>query len=1289
MANLRDLKYKRARIKGQLTRIQNFFKSEGQRTATEARVRQAKLEECWKNFEEVQSEIDLRPTENDEEYERQVQEGNAERQVFEMIYYKVAEKINRILNGSQEQNRQIEGRENNGNQRNYEAPRNKPKLPEIKLPEFNGNYTKLFFKNSFETTIHEEEELTPIQKHQYLVGVLRREAFKVIQGYQISNENYAEAWKLLKDTYDNTMIIIETHLDELLQFPMITKEDKAESLRLFVWHIRTHISALKSLEQPVDRWETMIIHLAKKKLNFVEQRDWQNMMNNRTPRNMPTIDEFLKFLMDRYNTMRVLNQGKAKKEATAKTTTLKKSDKKISLSITSYECPIYTEPQADTGKQENSGSTSTTIVNYCKKQEKINSLCNGKKTELSVILSTARVKAYDVKGNSQSCRVLLDPGSQTNIITESFLKRLGLPNRKENQAISGINQTRSNANNVTEIRIESIYKGFSTNIECLVLPSITERLPQSKINITQLNMPKDIDMADPRFDEPGPIDMLIGAGLYWKILVGTPRNKIEGQPSLQNTRLGWIIGGEIPGVQPKTSQVVLTNEVLSQQLERFWRQEELPETPEYTDEEKYCEQYFLDTVKRDKKGQFIVRLPIRKQIQLGDSKEQALRRLHLLERRFEKNPKLKEEYHKFMEDYIEQNHMSKIYKEELNLESYFLPHQAVIRADNITTKLRVVFDASAKTTLGTSLNDKLIPGPNLQKELFDIILRFRTYEYVVTADVTMMYRQIMVNPLDRALQRILWRKNPKEPVTLFELNTVTYGTACAPYLAIRCLRKLAEEERDLSKAAKEDVLQYEVKIKPITTTTKRNVLSNVAQVFDPLGLLAPLLMNGKIIMRQLWTLKIDWDEPLPPDKDEAWQFYYNSLSKLNELRIPRNAVSHNRSNQFDIFGFGDTSEKAYGACLYAVAPLKTISVPRLELEAALLLAKLYNVVKKAYGERVRQENLWSDSTIVLGWIETPPNLLKTFVANRISKIQHLTPKNAWQHVTSRDNPADMLSQGMTIEQLIDKSMVAWTTLELIMLDPCKSEKVVGEGESMCPKIFSDNATNFIGAARELQEIYEFLKKNHNEITTQLANQHIQWNFIPPRAPNFGGLWEAAVKVAKRHLYIMTRDLTLTFEECYTLLTEIEAIMNSRPLTALSSDPNDLSVLTPSHFLIGDSLVQPVQHNLTETPDNRLTRWQHFKKIRQNFWRRWHSEYLHELQEKKKWTVSGKNIALGTIVMLKEDNLPPLQWAIGRVIELHPGPDGITRVVSVRTQGGVFKRAVRNLCPIPMDDCEED
>ncbi|KAM0727853.1 hypothetical protein ACS0PU_005322 [Formica fusca] len=166
MAELRELKYKRAAIKSQITRLHNFFGLEGQKTVVEAQVRQAKLEECWKKFEEIQSEIESRPTENDEEYDQQQQEGEAERQLFEENYYKVAEKIDAVINNQQEQNRQIEVRENYNQQRVYEAPRSRPKLPEIKLPEFNGEYTKwLFFKNSFETTIDQDERLTPMQKH--------------------------------------------------------------------------------------------------------------------------------------------------------------------------------------------------------------------------------------------------------------------------------------------------------------------------------------------------------------------------------------------------------------------------------------------------------------------------------------------------------------------------------------------------------------------------------------------------------------------------------------------------------------------------------------------------------------------------------------------------------------------------------------------------------------------------------------------------------------------------------------------------------------------------------------------------------------------------------------------------------------------------------------------------------------------------------------------------------------------------------------------------------------------
>ncbi|XP_033229716.1 uncharacterized protein LOC117181261 [Belonocnema kinseyi] len=141
---------------------------------------------------------------------------------------------------------------------------------------------------------------------------------------------------------------------------------------------------------------------------------------------------------------------------------------------------------------------------------------------------------------------------------------------------------------------------------------------------------------------------------------------------------------------------------------------------------------------------------------------------------------------------------------------------------------------------------------------------------------------------------------------------------------------------------------------------------------------------------------------------------------------------------------------------------------------------------------------------------------------------------------------------------------------------------------ICSELYSDNGTNFVGAARELREMYEFVKVNEKEIHENLAAKRIQWKFIPPRAPHFGGLWEAAVKLMKKHFYTVTKGLTLTFEECYTLLTQIEALLNSRPLCPNPSDPHDLIALTPSHFLIGDSLVEPVQTSLIDTPANRLS-----------------------------------------------------------------------------------------------------
>ena len=155
---------------------------------------------------------------------------------------------------------------------------------------------------------------------------------------------------------------------------------------------------------------------------------------------------------------------------------------------------------------------------------------------------------------------------------------------------------------------------------------------------------------------------------------------------------------------------------------------------------------------------------------------------------------------------------------------------------------------------------------------------------------------------------------------------------------------------------------------------------------------------------------------------------------------------------------------------------------------------------------------------------------------------------------------------------------------------------------------------------------------------------------------------------------------------YTLLSQIEAVLNSRPLSPLSNDPNDLQPLTPGHFLIGEPLTAPVEPFLQHIKINRLSRWQSIERIRQCFWKRWSTEYLSSLQQRTKWRRQhGHEVKEGTLVLIHEDNLPPLKWKLGRVIKLHPGKDNIVRVVSLKTINGEVKRPVTKLCILPIAD----
>jgi len=232
-------------------------------------------------------------------------------------------------------------------------------------------------------------------------------------------------------------------------------------------------------------------------------------------------------------------------------------------------------------------------------------------------------------------------------------------------------------------------------------------------------------------------------------------------------------------------------------------------------------------------------------------------------------------------------------------------------------------------------------------------------------------------------------------------------------------------------------------------------------------------------------------------------------------------------------------------------------------------------------------------------------------------------------------------------------------------------------------IYSDNATNFTGAANYLRDLSKWFdnEATRNTIVNFTNSLSIKWHFIPPHAPHFGGLWEAGVKSVKHHLRRTAGTTPLTFEELCTLFTRIEAVINSRPLTPLSNNPNETEFLSPAHFLIGSPIVTFPEPSLMGEKLNRLNRWQLIHHMTEELWKKWQLEYLATLQQRNKWNKKSENPLVGDLVLLKEDNTPPLHWPRGRITELHYGSDGIARVATVRTSDKVFKRSLSKLVPL--------
>ncbi|XP_011858848.1 PREDICTED: uncharacterized protein LOC105556370 [Vollenhovia emeryi] len=235
---------------------------------------------------------------------------------------------------------------------------------------------------------------------------------------------------------------------------------------------------------------------------------------------------------------------------------------------------------------------------------------------------------------------------------------------------------------------------------------------------------------------------------------------------------------------------------------------------------------------------------------------------------------------------------------------------------------------------------------------------------------------------------------------------------------------------------------------------------------------------------------------------------------------------------------------------------------------------------------------------------------------------------------------------------------------------------------LCTDMYSDCGTNFVGADKELRRLFQASSRDGHRIAREAATSGTKWHFNPPAAPHFGGLWEAAVKSTKHHLRRVIGEAKLTFEEFTTFLTQIEACLNSRPLRALSDDPEDLSALTPGHFLIGSPLLAVPEPSRDDQREGSLSRWHNVQRMRDHFWKRWSHEYLAEIATKPKWHKPAITPEIGALCIIRSENTAPTHWPLARITKLHPGDDGVVRVVTLRIASAILVRPATKIVPLP-------
>ena len=799
----------------------------------------------------------------------------------------------------------------------------------------------------------------------------------------------------------------------------------------------------------------------------------------------------------------------------------------------------------------NHSSAAVGTVNHVSKAISTDSLSQVK------LLMTCEVVVTGPTGKSMPVRALLDSGADISSITTKVAKHLNLKPLKETVAVATFGSSEEKICDATVFNLSSLLKkDWNHQVSAVVVDKITGDHPREDASsVKSLPFFKDLTPADPLFHRPGRIDVLLGADVlpYVQSPSTTPSSIIAVDTVFGHAFMGTYQPSASETLNKASIQLVKESsspaslKQLIHEVARFWESEAplLKASPHNLEEQRVLEEYNVTHKFVSNAGKYEVVLPHRPERRLlGESGSYSLQRYHQNESSLKKKDVL-EPFQAVLQEYLDLGHARPCTAEELQLPSTvsnFLPMHGVVKTTSSTTKLRIVFDGSAKTSSGWCLNDILSKGPTLQPTLAETLIKFRRYRVALSGDITKMYRQILLSPEDQQFHRFWWRPTMNEPVKAYCMTRVTFGVTCSPFLAVKTLLQTSddfgsaypnaqfhlnksfyvddllggadtvEEAITLYKELSEilnkggfELRKYRSNAKEVLDAipkdlrepmpakemvdchsesypkalglvwdsaednmgvdasytgspahTKKELLSDTGKTFDVLGWITPAVLPMKIMIQEVWQLKVGWGEELPSSYVERHRLWREELSLLADVQLHRPYFRMEETLTVQLHGFSDASEKAYGAVVYVrstyknsdptcklvmakskVAPLQQRTIPELELCGAVLLGDLLETTAAILEVPDKDITAWSDSTIVLCWLRNSPSKYKTYVANRITTTTSRFPSNIWLHVPTEFNPADCASRGLSARELKEHKLwwngPPWLSVEPLVL----------------------------------------------------------------------------------------------------------------------------------------------------------------------------------------------------------------------------------------------------------------